>query len=287
MGVLILGGTTAAGKSDLAVELSQTYGAAIVSADAMTVYRWMNIGTAKPSADILQEIPHGAVNVADPDEDFSVADFAAVFEDAQRANDHVLVVGGTPFYLSALVRPLADMPKADPAIRAQLETLESPHERLQQVDPQSAARLHPNDRMRVIRALEVHAISGLTMTQLHARGGRMSPVQASAVWLDTDALDERIEARLMAMVDAGYVDEVAGLLEAGWSSDLKPMRSFGYRHLVDHVQGEIDLDEALRRTGRDTRRFARKQRTWARGLGWSTSGRPEVLEAASRAFAQE
>ena len=118
MGVLILGGTTAAGKSDLALELAERHGAAIVSADAMTVYRGMNIGTAKPSAEVLARVPHAAVNVVDPDGEFSVADFVEAFEQAQSQSTHVLVVGGTPFYLSALVRPIAEMPAADPAVRA-------------------------------------------------------------------------------------------------------------------------------------------------------------------------
>jgi len=285
--VLILGGTTAAGKSDLAIELSERYGAAIVSADAMTVFRGMDVGTAKPSAQVLERIPHACVDVVEPDEPFSVADFVDSFEATKAANQNVLVVGGTPFYLAALVRPMADMPAADPEIRAELEALEVPHERLSEVDPESAARLHPNDRVRVIRALEVHAITGRTMTELHAQGGRTLPVQAAIAWLDSDDLDARISQRLQQMAESGYADEVRRLLQEGYGPQLRPMRAFAYRHIVEHVQDGLEFDEALRRTGRDTRRFARKQRTWARGMNWRAVTRDEVLSVAKTEFARE
>ncbi len=284
MGTLILGGTTAAGKSALSVEIAERFNARIVSADAMTVYRQMNVGTAKPPDDILARIPHACIDVRNPDEAFSVADFVAAFEAEVAAHPHVLVVGGTPFYLAALVRPLAAMPAADPVVRASLEALPDAHARLTQIDPQSAERLHPNDRMRIIRALEVHAISGKTLTQLHAEGGRMRPVECECVWMDRDDLADRIESRLQQMVEDGYVAEVEGLLESGWDPSLKPMHSFGYRHMVACVQGEFDLTEGLRRTARDTWRFARKQRTWARGMEWEAATREDVLEAAKRAF---
>ncbi len=287
MGVLILGGTTAAGKSDLAVELAEQWDAALVSADAMTVYRKMDIGTAKPPREVLDRIPHACIDVADPGDDYSVADFVAAFEKVQRSNERVLVVGGTPFYLAALIRPIAAMPAADPATRKALQDLPDPHARLMEVDPQSAARLHRNDRMRVIRALEVHALSGKTMTELHQAGGRTAPVEATTVWMDPGDLKERIEARLSCMVEQGYVGEVEGLLASGFGADIRPMHSFAYRHIVEHVQGGIDLDEAIGRTGRDTWQFARKQRTWARGLGWTAVAPEAVRDAARLAFAGE
>jgi tRNA dimethylallyltransferase len=253
----------------------------------MTVYRGLDIGTAKPSAAVLARVPHAAVDVVDPDGEFSVADFIEAFEQARSLSPHVLVVGGTPFYLSALVRPIADMPAADPEVRAELEGLDDPHARLVEVDPERAAALHPNDRLRIVRALEVHLLSGKTMTELHAAGTCSPPVSATTVWMDTDELDERIERRLRDMLAAGYVAEVDGLLAAGWDPSLKPLRAFGYRHLVEHVRDGLDLDEALRRTGRDTRRFARKQRTWSRGLNWQPAGALEIREAARVEFGRE
>jgi len=269
------------------VELSELHGAAIVSADAMTVYRGLDIGTAKPSAAARARVHHAAVDVVDPDGEFSVADFVEAFEQARSHSRHVLVVGGTPFYLSALIRPIADMPAANPEVRAELEGLADPHARLAEVDPARAAALHPNDRLRVVRALEVHALTGTTMTELHASGTYRPAVAATTAWMDTDDLDQRIEQRLRGMVAAGYVEEVSGLLEAGWDPSLKPLRAFGYRHLVEHVRGGLELDEALRRTARDTRRFARKQRTWSRGLNWQPVGPLEIREAARLEFDQE
>lgn len=287
MGVLILGGTTGAGKTNLAIEIAERWGAQVVSADAMTVYRGMDIGTAKPDKAVRARVPHACIDVRDPDGEFSVADFVAAFEAVSSTHENTLVVGGTPFYLSALVRPLADMPAADPEVRATLDALDDPHGRLAEIDPVTAARLHPNDRVRIMRALEVHAITGETLSALHAAGGRTQAVDAECMWLDPGDLDARIEHRLQAMVAAGYLDEVSGLLAAGWAPELKPMRSFAYRYMVACVQGEHDLDEAIRCTARDSRRFARKQRTWARGMGWAATEPAAVLASAQRAFAAD
>jgi len=139
--------------------------------------------------------------------------------------------------------------------------------------------------VRVVRALEVHAITGQTLTALHAQGPRRAPVDATVAWLDREDLRSRIDLRLELMRDAGYVDEVRWALSLPAGSSARPLRSFAYRHIVDHIDGACDLDEALRRTGRDTWRFARKQRTWARGLGWAAADPAEVRERAARCFA--
>lgn len=282
--VLLLGGVTAAGKSALAQELAETWGAALVSADAMTVYRGLDVGTAKPSLEERARVPTYGIDVCDLDEAFDVAAFLATVAEARAAHERVIVVGGTPFYLQALVRPMADLPPPDPAVRAELEALEDPHGRLAAVDPEAAARLHPNDRVRIVRALEVHALTGRTQTELHAEGPAEPPVPARIAWLDREDLAERIGRRLEEMVARGYVAETRGILAAGWSRELKPLRSFSYRHLVAHVLDGLDLDEALRRTARDTRRFSRKQRTWARGLGWSETSPEAVRRLAETLF---
>ncbi len=285
--VLVLGGPTAAGKSALSLELAEEYGAAIVSADAMTVYRGLDVGTAKPTPAERARVPHACIDVREVHEEFSVADFTAAFRAVAATHDRVLVVGGTPFYLSALVKPLADLPPGDPDIRAALEALPDPHARLRQVDPQSAARLHPHDRVRIVRALEVHAITGRTQTALHAAGPRRPPVDATIAWLDRDDLRARIDQRLQAMAGAGYVEETRWALARPGGEGSRPLRSFAYRHIVEHVAGDLDLDEALRRTGRDTWRFARKQRTWARGLGWDPIGPDEARARAAACFAAD
>jgi len=287
--LLLLGGPTAAGKTELALELAERWAAALVSADAMQVYRGMDIGTAKPPPPVRARFPHACMDVREPDQDFSVADFLEAVAQASATAPHVLVVGGTPFWLAALVRPLAALPPGDPVVRAALEALPDPHARLAQVDPPMAARLHPNDRLRVVRALEVHALSGRPMSELWAEGprpqeGALGAAEPAPVvaWLDRSDLRERIGARLAQMMAEGYLDEVRNLLDRGFGRDCKPMRSLGYRHLAEHLELGLPLDEALRRTERDTWRLARKQRTWARGMGWSSQD-----PAAVRALAEQ
>jgi len=284
MGVLIIGGPTATGKSDAALQVAQRYGAVIVSADAMTVYRYMDIGTAKPEPQILARHPHRCIDVRDPDEEFTVGDFVDAVEQAQREHENVVIAGGTPFYLAALVRPHAPMPQSDPVLRAELEALEDPHAQLAEVDPESAQRLHPNDRVRVVRALEVFRLTKTPMSVLQRRPPARPPLAAEVIWLDREGLRARIDARLASMLEAGYRDEVDALLTAGWGHELKPMKSFAYRHLVAHLREDLALDEAIRRTARDTWRLARKQRTWARGMGWKAGTVDAVLPAAERAF---
>lgn len=283
MPTLVLGGPTAAGKTRLALQIACRYGAALVSADAMMVYRGFDVGTAKPPPSVLRRFPHAAVDVVDAGEDFSVADFVATVARVQQDNERVLVVGGTTFYLQALTAPLADLPPADPAVRAALERLPDLHARLLQVDPVAAARLHPNDRVRLVRALEVHALTGRPMSALHSETPARRPDLAPC-WLDRDDLRPRIGARLQQMAARGYVAEVQGLLARGVPADCRPMQSLGYRHLVSHLQGGMGLDEAWRQTERDTWVFARKQRGWARAQGWLVMTPAAVLERARQLF---
>ncbi|MEL6346844.1 MAG: tRNA (adenosine(37)-N6)-dimethylallyltransferase MiaA [Myxococcota bacterium] len=282
---LIIGGPTAAGKSAAALRIAEAYGARIISADAMTVYRQMDVGTAKPPPEVLAVHPHDAIDIRDPDEDFTVEDFADIVMTHKAGPAPLVIVGGTPFYLAALVRPLPPLPEGDPRVRARLETLDDPYAALVARDPPMARRLHPNDRVRVIRALEVIEISGERMSTLQAAPPRRPPLDAEVVWLDREGLRERIDRRLEMMIAAGYVEETEALLNAGWSPSLKPMKSFSYRHMVEAVRGTLSLEEAIRRTARDTWRLARKQRNWAKSMGWNPQNPHTVDAAAARAFA--
>lgn len=284
MTVFLLGGPTAAGKSSLAIELAARHGAVVVSADAMTVYRGLDVGTAKPTAGERSRVRHYGIDIVEPDEDFSVADFVALVETVCAQHDRVVVAGGTPFYLRALVQPLARLPPADPVLRAELEALPDLHGALAAVDPASAARLHPNDRVRVVRALEVHRLTGRSLTALHQEGAARPPLHDGMAWLDREGLRPRIAARLRQMLDQGYLDELQSALERGVPREARPLRSFSYRHLLDHLDGSVSLEEALRRTERDTWRLARKQRTWARGMGWTPVGPEEARQAAALCF---
>ena len=284
MAVLLLAGTTASGKSSLAIEIAEQHGAVVVSADAMTIYRGLDIGTAKPSIAEQGRARHYGIDVRDPHEDFDVSCFVEMVEQSMSENSRVIVTGGTTFWLSALVRPLANLPPPDPEIRARLESLENPHDQLVDVDPQAAARLHPNDRVRVVRALEVHAITGLTQSELHHKGPHRSPINATVVWMDHDDIYERINERTIEMAKNGYLEEVQRLLGRGLSRDLKPLRAFAYKHLVEHCLDGLDFDEAIRRTARDTRHYAKKQRNWARNLDWTATQAESVKRTAETLF---
>ena len=281
--LFVLGGPTATGKSALAIEVARRFDAVVVSADAMTVYCGLDVGTAKPSTDERAATPHFCIDVRSIDGDYSVADFTAEVRRVMRAHPRVVVAGGTPFYLRAIIDPLSPLPPANPAVRARLEAEPDLHERLRAVDPDSAARLHPNDRVRLVRALEVFEITGETLTAHHRRAGRAA-IAPALTWLDHADLRARIDARITHMLAHGYLDEVAWAVEQAGGRDLRPLRSFAYRHLVAHVRGELDRDEALRRTARDTWRFARKQRTFARGQGWSATSPDAGMRCAAAIF---
>ncbi len=284
MSALLIAGTTASGKSSMALAIAKAFGAVIVSADAMTVYRGLDIGTAKPSSVERAEVRHFGIDERDINQDFDVSCFVDMVDDALATHPRVIIVGGTTFWLSALLRPLTSLPASDAAVREALARLPDPHKALASIDPETASRLHPNDKVRVIRALEVYELTGRTQTQLHADGPKRPPLQAAVAFLDRPDTNERIEARLHQMLDNGYVDEVESVLSAGWSRNEKPLKSFAYRHMVEHCLDGLPLDEAIRRTARDTRHYAKKQRTWARNLGWTAAEEAEVMIAAKKAF---
>jgi tRNA dimethylallyltransferase len=282
--VLVLGGPTAAGKTAAALAVAERFDAAVVSADAMQVYRGMDIGTGKATPEEQERAPHFGIDLRAPDESFDAADFVALADGVCAVYPRVVVAGGTALYLRAFLRGLVATPPVDPELRARLAELDDPHEALAAVDPALARRLDPNDRLRIVRGLEVHAQMGTPLSELHrAHAGAPDRVPAVARWLDRPDLDARVDARVLEMRDRGLAAEVRGLLDAGYGRELKPMRSLGYRHLCDHWLDGLDLDEALRRTARDTRRLARKQRTWMRGLGFRPPDGADPVEVALRA----
>jgi tRNA dimethylallyltransferase len=172
-------------------------------------------------------------------------------------------------------------------LRREIDSLEDLHGALAEVDPQAAQRLHPNDRVRLIRALEVHRLTGRTLSEIHQEGAGREPLVAEVAWLDREDLRERIGTRLQLMLDQGYLEEVRGVQASAWRPDSKPLKSFAYRHLLAHIEGKMDLEEALRRTERDTWRFARKQRSWARAMGWEPTDVGAAMEQGVRCLSQD
>jgi tRNA dimethylallyltransferase len=281
--LICLMGPTASGKTDLAIELAQARNCELVSVDSALVYRGLDIGSAKP------EFPHHLVDIRDPLDAYSAADFAA---DAHRLAGEItargrtpLLVGGTMLYFKAFLEGLADMPAADPDIRrkieaeAELHGWPSLHARLAEVDPESAARIHPNHSQRLGRALEVYRASGVTMTQWQSRQGSL-PLPSRQYRItqiaicpgDRAELHRRISTRFTQMMAAGLLAEVRTLYGRGdLHPDLPAMRAVGYRQLWQHLAGECSLEAAIAGAEAATRQLAKRQLTWLRkwpGLHW-------------------
>ncbi|OGU04034.1 MAG: tRNA (adenosine(37)-N6)-dimethylallyltransferase MiaA [Geobacteraceae bacterium GWC2_55_20] len=273
--LLIICGPTASGKSELALKLSHELDAEIVNADSMQVYRGLDIGTAKPSREQLAEVPHHLVDVVEPDGTFSAADFAmaadAAIREISSRGKRAIVVGGTGLYIRALLKGLVDSPAGSAEMRAALQNEADRSgnaamlEKLRLVDPELAAGLHPNNLVRIIRALEVHQLTGVPLSrqqQEHAFSTQRYHSLQIGISVERAELYERIERRVELMFAGGLLDEVRGLLSAGFGRELKALRSIGYKEAVAHILGEIPLEEAVRLIKRDTRHYAKRQLTW-------------------------
>lgn len=272
--LFIIAGPTASGKTDLALELAERYGGEIIGADSVQVYRGFDIGSAKPSAEELRGIPHAMIDILDPDESMDAMRFAELADQEIEASlsrgKKPIVVGGTGLWIRALLRGLVDLPRPDPEVRSALETeIERKgsaylHRRLREVDPLSAEAIHENDSLRIVRALEVYEQTGEALGELRRRHALGSP-RYSAVFAVLDpSLDEltpRIERRLEAMLEAGWLEEARSLRER-YGDKVRPFGSVGYLELAQHLRGEIDLDETKKRIRKATRIYARRQKTW-------------------------
>jgi tRNA dimethylallyltransferase len=275
--VVVLTGPTASGKSSLAIELALHFGGEIFNADSMQVYRGMDVGTAKPSIAERRGIPHHLLDVVDPDQRFNAAMYRSLaiplLRDCAARKRLCLVVGGTGLYLKSLLGGLLECPLPDPtlrdALRQECETVGtlSLHKRLEELDPESAVKIHMNDKVRIIRALEIIQVTGRPLSSLiQEHGFRDRPFKTLKISLDTERewLYRRINQRSVEMIEAGLVNETKVLLSKGYSPELKPMKALGYRHMVSHLKGAWSLDEATRQLQSDTRRYAKRQITWFR-----------------------
>jgi tRNA dimethylallyltransferase len=271
-------GPTASGKTDIAIELAQKFPFDLISVDSAQVYRDLDIGTAKPSPDVLDQTPHRLIDVREPWESYSAGDFCtdavAAMQEITAAGRIPLLVGGTMLYFQALQQGLADLPTADPELRSRLDQRAAKegwpalHAELQELDPVIAERLKPGDAQRIQRALEVCLLTGKRMSELQAT--TQPPISAEYLNIgllpsDRAALHARIAARFAAMLDAGFVAEVAALQELPGMDARKPaMRAVGYRQFWAHAGGESALDEATEQAITATRRLAKRQHTWLR-----------------------
>jgi tRNA dimethylallyltransferase len=295
--ILVILGPTASGKTDLALHLARRSGAQILSLDSMQVYRGMDIGTAKPTPAERAQIPHHLIDVVNPDETFTVARFVEladqVIADAKSLNMPLIATGGTPLYYKVLFEGLFEGPPADEGLRARLRELggEELHRRLRQVDPQAAQRIHANDKKRLIRALEVHELTGRPISSFQtewAGAADGATTRHAATWFglhwDKEALNRRINARVRSMLAAGWLEETRALLDRYTTLSPTAAEATGYHELMQHLRGEISLDEATERIKIATRQLARRQMKWFRrfpNVKW-LSGDIPVAETAER-----
>jgi tRNA dimethylallyltransferase len=276
---IFLMGPTASGKTAVAVDLVQRFPLEIISVDSALVYRGMDIGTAKPDAALLRSAPHRLIDIRDPAEPYSAAEFRsdalAAMADIRAQGRIPLLVGGTFLYFRALQHGLSEMPAADPAIRTRLEAearavgLQQLHARLAQVDPEAAARIHPTDPQRIQRALEVYEATGQPLSAWHAQGRAGAfpwrVLKLALLPVDRAVLHDRIEARFRAMLAAGFLDEVRELYARDdLHKELPAMRAVGYRQAWAWLAGEIGYEEMVQRAIVATRQYAKRQLTWLR-----------------------
>lgn len=278
---ILLMGPTASGKTAVAAQLATTLPCEIISVDSALVYKGMDIGTAKPDAELLKRAPHHLIDIIEPHESYSAARFRddalALMREITERGNIPLLTGGTMLYFKALVEGLNDLPEADSTVRLIIETMAEEegwpavHEKLRKVDPETAARLEPNDAQRIQRALEIYYLAGRSMTDLLKKPKYVyfpyTPIRIALLPEDRAALHERIAQRFDAMLEAGLVDELRGLRETyGLDPELPSMRCVGYRQAWDFLENRISRAELREQGIAATRQLAKRQLTWLRGM---------------------
>jgi len=275
--LIIISGPTCSGKSALAVELASILDGEIINADSMQVYRGMDIGTAKLSIYERKGIPHHLIDIINPDQKFNAALFLVhalpIIKDLHSKRIPIIVVGGTGLYVRALLGGLFNCPPSDLELRQNLwEECEKEgpyflHQRLSRLDRNAADRIHPMDKVRIIRALEVIHLTGYQFSELTRKHSfsnkRFSPLNFS-LYVDRHILYSRINRRTISMIDSGFINEVEVLLKMGYDSKFKSMQAIGYRHIVGYLKDKWNFNETIRLIQRDTRRYAKRQLTWLR-----------------------
>jgi len=286
--VITIMGPTASGKTDLAMKLSDEINGQIISVDSALIYKGMDIGTAKPTPQELEQYPHKLIDFLDPIQTYSAADFRrdalAEIESAYQQGKTPILVGGTMMYFKSLVEGISELPEAQPDIRAEIEKLAQLHgwsyihDKLADVDPESAQRIHPNDPQRINRAYEIYLISGKSMTNLMKKEKQPIPypvVQFAFQCDDKTTLHKRIEQRFHIMLESGFENEVKALYQRGdLHLDLPSMRSVGYRQMWEYLDGKLDKDEMIFRGVVATRQLAKRQLTWLRS--WQNMTRLDI-----------
>ncbi|HEY3241857.1 MAG TPA: tRNA (adenosine(37)-N6)-dimethylallyltransferase MiaA [Phycisphaerae bacterium] len=276
--ITFLFGCTGCGKAAVGLEAARRCGAEIISVDSMKIYRGMDVGTAKPSSAVRAQVPHHLIDIVDPWEEFSVAQYVAAadaaLEDIRARGRTALAVGGTPLYIKAFTEGLFEGPSADPIIRARLqaraaaEGTEALHQELAQIDAPAAERIHPHDLRRIVRALEVYELTGTPISVLQtqwealASGGRRYRCRFIGLRRELDDQNQRTNARVRRMIEHGLLDEVRRLTHVPRPLSRAARQAVGYAEILEHFAGRCSLDEAIERIKINTRQLAKSQRTW-------------------------
>ena len=276
--IICIAGPTASGKTALAVALAKAVNGEVVSCDSMQIYKRMDIGTAKPTAEEMEGIPHHMLSVAEPEEDFSVSRYcnmaSPIVEDILARGITAIIAGGTGLYMDSLIRGNTFAPYPSTGRRQELEKIaaeqgiEAVLSQLQKVDPESAARLHPSDQKRIIRAMEVFLETGMTITE-HNRRTQQIPPKYSPVWFaledeNRQDLYDRIDSRVLKMLEDGLIGEIEELLSSGVPEKATSMQAIGYKEFVDALQGRCSMEEATALVQQASRHYAKRQLTWFR-----------------------
>ena len=305
--MICIAGPTASGKTNFAVALAKEFNGEVVSCDSMQIYRRMDIGTAKPTKEEMQGIPHHMIDIVEPDEDFSVSRYCEmasdIVDDIIRRGKTAIVAGGTGLYMDSLIKGNAFAPSPSTGRRQELEDradregIDVLMQWLRDIDPETAARLHLSDRKRIIRALEIYLETGETMTA-HNLKTKAIPPRYSPLWLGLDfeersQLYERIDRRVGIMLEQGLIEEIRLLLDSGVPAQCTAMQAIGYKEFVSTLEGYGSIEEAADLVRQSSRRYAKRQLTWFRrnsAMHWLVRsperGTEEILEEARR-FIQE
>lgn len=273
--VLVILGPTAVGKSKVALEIADKLNGEIVSADSRQLYRYMDIGTAKPSREEQNKVFHHLIDILNPDERFSAADYAkqarVAIEEIFKRNKQPIVVGGSGLYIRALMEGFFEGPSADVRIRKQLKQLATDygkmhlHNKLKTIDPISAHRIHPNDTKKIIRALEVYQLTGMVLSQLQKKEDNVLSglmFVKTGLNLERKKLYQKINQRVDEMLHKGLLEEVEKLSQMGYTRQLNALNTVGYKEMFSYLQGEITLGEAIAKIKQNTRNYAKRQMTW-------------------------
>lgn len=286
--LLVIGGSTATGKSGLAIALAERMNGVILSADSRQVYREFDIGTAKPSQADQHRVPHSLIDICDPTETLTLAQYqrqaqGLIRQLHQAGTARPILVGGTGLYIDAIVKGLKIPPVApQPTLRQQITDLGQPHAYalLQSLDPAAAQRIHPNDPVRTVRALEIGYVTGQPPSALQGENPPAYPILYLGLDADADTLHRRIAQRAHTMIEMGLVDEVARLVTK-YGADLPLLQTLGYREMLGYLGGDCTLDSALDAIILHTRQFAKRQRTWFRNratVQWFEAGAPDLVD---------